>query len=97
MDRVSGFDVTIGKPCHVVWRDAYFDFDRNGGAESERDDFLVHTYGVVRAVGPKFLDLVSEELPDGDERAITHIPVTLLQHVWVLEEVKPQPVVETRG
>ena len=84
------FEHSVGKPCHVQWRDAYFDFDRNGGAESERDDFLVSTFGVVRSVGEKFLDLVSEQLPDGDERAITHIPVVLVQHVWVLEEVKPQ-------
>jgi hypothetical protein len=91
------FSYAIGKACHVVWRDAYFDFDRNGGAESEREDFLVNTYGVVRAVGEQFTDVVSEQLPDGDERAITHIPTVLLVHVWVMEEVKTQPRVETLG
>ena len=91
------YEYAIGKPCHVQWRDAFFDFDRNGGAESERDDFLVSTYGVVRAVGERFTDIVSEQLPDGDERAITHVPTVLVQRIWVLEEVKPQPRVESRG
>ena len=78
----------VGHPCHIVWRDAYFDFDRAGSAGDDRDDYLVHTYGVVRAIGPKFVDIVGEELPDGDERAITHVPAVLVQHAWVLEEVR---------
>jgi hypothetical protein len=77
----------VGEVCVVVWRDAYFDFDRNGGAESDRDDFLVKTYGELRMVGEKFIDLVSEALPDGDERAITHIPIVLVERAYALMEV----------
>lgn len=63
------------KLVKVTWRDAWFEFERGGGA-SDRDDYLVVTYGIIDTdERGRFLSVVSEELPDEDgERAVTHVP-----------------------
>jgi hypothetical protein len=65
----------------VTWRDAWFDFDHAEGAEP-RADYLVTTVGFVVREGPRFVSIAQEVLPDGDGfRAITHIPVSVIESV----------------
>jgi hypothetical protein len=69
----------------VIWRDAFFDFDQ-ASVEDVRPDYLVHTVGFLLAEGPTFVSLAQEILPDGDGyRAVTHIPVSLLERVVRLQ------------
>jgi hypothetical protein len=69
----------------VIWRDAFFDFDQ-ASVEDVRPDYLVHTVGFLLAEGPTFVSLAQEVLPDGDGyRAVTHIPVSLIEHVARLQ------------
>ena len=68
----------------VVWRDAFFDFDRKPDDET-RPDYLVHTVGFVLADGPTFVSLAQEVLPDDDGfRAVTHIPLAIVERVEYL-------------
>ena len=68
----------------VVWRDAFFDFDRKLEEET-RPDYLVHTVGFVLAEGPTFVSLAQEVLPDDDGfRAVTHIPLAIVERLEYL-------------
>jgi hypothetical protein len=68
----------------VVWRDAFFDFDRKPDEET-RSDYLVHTVGFVLADGPTFVSLAQEVLPDDDGfRAVTHIPLAIVERIEYL-------------
>jgi hypothetical protein len=68
----------------VVWRDAFFDFDRKPEDET-RPDYLVHTVGFVLADGPTFVSLAQEVLPDDDGfRAVTHIPLAIVERIEYL-------------
>jgi len=65
----------------VVWRDAFFDFDRKPD-EEPRSDYLVHTVGFMLADGPTFVSLAQEVLPDDDGfRAVTHIPLAIVERL----------------
>ncbi len=69
----------------VLWRDAWFDFDRSG-ADEVREDYIVETVGHLISDGPVFLSLAAEVLPDGDHRAVTHIPLeSVLQRVELFQ------------
>jgi hypothetical protein len=71
----------------VVWRDAFFDFDRKPDEET-RTDYLVHTVGFVLADGPTFISLAQEVLPDDDGfRAVTHIPLAIVERIEYLGSV----------
>lgn len=61
----------------VTWRDAFYDYDLEGELT---EDFIVETVGWVLRSGPKFISVASEKLPEG-WRAVTHIPVELVQKV----------------
>jgi hypothetical protein len=74
----------VDQPVKVVWRDAYFDFSRDGTGGDDREDYLVVTYGVLLSDGPTFFDVAAELLPDGDQRAVTHIPVENVKGCWPL-------------
>jgi hypothetical protein len=87
----------VGKPVMVEWRDAYFDFSRDGEGLSDRDDYRVTTYGELLSDGPLFFDVAAELLPDGDQRAVTHIPVELVLSCHVMEPVKTAPGVTIGG
>jgi len=68
----------------VVWRDAFFDFDRKPDDEP-RTDYLVHTVGFLLSDGPTFLSLAQEVLPDDDGyRAVTHIPLAIVERLTEL-------------
>jgi hypothetical protein len=78
----------------VVWRDAFFDFDRKPDDET-RPDYLVHTVGFVLADGPTFVSLAQEVLPDDDGfRAVTHIPLAIVER---LEYLAATPAPPTAG
>ena len=73
----------------VVWRDAFFDFDRKPDEET-RPDYLVHTVGFVLADGPTFVSLAQEILPDDDGfRAVTHIPLAIVERLEFLSPTPP--------
>jgi hypothetical protein len=75
----------------VVWRDAFFDFDRKPDEET-RPDYLVHTVGFVLADGPTFVSLAQEVLPDDDGfRAVTHIPLAIVERVEYLTAAGDEP------
>jgi len=75
----------MGQPIvQVVWRDAYFDFDRDGNTE-DRDDYLVTTFGCLLNEDAKFYHIASEVLPDDNYRAVTHIPKVLVESCTELE------------
>lgn len=67
----------------VTWQDAWFDFDKP--VDEWREDYLVKTVGFLVRDGD-VLSLASEQLP-GDEgyRAVTHIPIGVVQSTTVLE------------
>ena len=68
----------------VTWRDAWFDFDE-ADPEDARSDYLVTTVGFLVRQGPRFLSVAQEILPDGDGfRAVTHIPVSVVESVTAL-------------
>ena len=70
----------------VTWRDAWFDFEESD-AEDARSDYLVTTVGFLVRRGPRFVSIAQEILPDGDGfRAITHIPVAVVQTLATLQE-----------
>lgn len=76
----------------VVWRDAFFDFDRKLDEET-RPDYLVHTVGFVLADGPTFVSLAQEVLPDDDGfRAVTHIPLAIVERIDYLGTVVEPPL-----
>ena len=73
----------------VSWRDAWFDFDQPTSVDS-RADYLVRTVGFLVSDGPRFLSIAQEVLPDGDGfRAVTHIPVSIVEAVVALEQAPP--------
>jgi len=75
----------------VVWRDAFFDFDRKPDEET-RPDYLVHTVGFVLADGPTFVSLAQEVLPDDDGfRAVTHIPLAIVERLEYLGPTAEDP------
>jgi hypothetical protein len=75
----------------VVWRDAFFDFDRKPDEET-RPDYLVQTVGFVLADGPTFISLAQEVLPDDDGfRAVTHIPLAIVERVQYLTHADGEP------
>ena len=59
----------------VRWMDAWFEFD---DATPSPEGYDVFTVGYVIADGPVFLSIAAEQTPEG-YRAITHIPVQLIQ------------------
>lgn len=66
----------------VVWRDAYFDFKLEDQADPVRDDYQVTTMGWVLSIGPRFLSIAQEKLPEGEGwRGVTHLPLQGLLHV----------------
>ena len=69
----------IGSLVQVMWQDAWFDFDE---PDEVRDDYLVHTVGFLVSYNNRFVSVAQETLPHGDgHRAITHIPVSVVQSV----------------
>jgi hypothetical protein len=77
----------------VVWRDAFFDFDRKPDEET-RPDYLVHTVGFVLADGPTINSLAQEVLPDDDGfRAVTHIPLAIVERLEYLTLTPDEPPV----
>ncbi|HSL11089.1 MAG TPA: hypothetical protein VLA82_07220 [Actinomycetota bacterium] len=79
----------------VVWRDAFFDFDRKPDDET-RPDYLVHTVGFVLADGPTFVSLAQEVLPDDDGfRAVTHIPLAIVERLeYLASSVDASPMAD---
>ena len=74
----------------VTWHDAWFDFDQPTSDDS-RADYLVRTVGFLVSDGPRFLSVAQEVLPDGDGfRAVTHIPVSIVEAVVALEQSPPE-------
>jgi hypothetical protein len=70
----------------VTWHDAWFDFDQ-ADPDDCRTDYLVRTVGFLLSDGPRFVSVAQEMLPDGDGfRAVTHIPVPIIESVTVLED-----------
>lgn len=75
----------------VTWRDAWFDFDEPDPQDA-RQDYLVSTVGFVVRETSRFLSVAQEVLPGGDGfRAVTHIPVAVIEKVTPLEEVHETP------
>jgi hypothetical protein len=73
----------------VEWHDAWFDTDQ-AGPEDCRPDYLVRTIGFLVGEGPKFLSIAHEVLPDDDGfRAVTHIPVAIVERVQRLSPQGP--------
>jgi hypothetical protein len=69
----------------VEWHDAWFDFDQ-AGPEDCRPDYLVRTVGFLVGETPRIVSLAQEILPDGDGfRAVTHIPVAIVERIVPLE------------
>lgn len=69
----------------IVWRDAYFDFDRAGAGTEPRDDYLVRTVGFVLGLSERFVTIGSEALPDDDGyRAVTHVPRECVQSIALM-------------
>ena len=84
LDEAAAPDAPEFPLALVVWRDAFFDFDRKPDDET-RPDYLVHTVGFVLADGPTFVSLAQEVLPDDDGfRAVTHIPLAIVERVEYL-------------
>lgn len=70
----------------VTWRDAWFDFEEPD-PEDARADYLVSTVGFLVRRGPRFVSVAQEVLPDGDGfRAVTHIPVAVVEKISPLHE-----------
>lgn len=68
----------------VAWHDAWFDLDQSDPDDC-RPDYLVRTVGFLVSEGPRFLSIAQEVLPDGDGfRAVTHIPVSIVESVTPL-------------
>ncbi|HEY7659575.1 MAG TPA: hypothetical protein VIC58_03155 [Actinomycetota bacterium] len=81
----------------VEWHDAWFDFDQPE-PEGERADYLVRTVGFLIARGPRFLSVAQEVLPDDDGfRAVTHIPIPVVERVTCLEVAPGWPGPESPG
>jgi hypothetical protein len=70
-------------PVRVDWVDALFELDGNG---SPPDSFDVETYGWIVGQNQTFVTVAGERLPDGQYRAITHIPAVLIEHIQDLYE-----------
>jgi hypothetical protein len=69
----------------VRWRDAWFDFDE---PDELQDEYIVSTVGYLVRPGPRFVTVAQELLPHGDgHRALTHIPLAVVETVAVLEEI----------
>ena len=69
----------------VEWHDAWFDLDLES-PDGCRQDYLVRTVGFLVSEGPRFVSLAQEILPDGEGlRAVTHIPVPIIERVIRLE------------
>jgi hypothetical protein len=79
-------DGTTDHPLALVeWHDAWFDLDQEG-PEGCRSDYLVRTVGFLVREGPRFVSLAQEILPDDEGfRAVTHIPLPIVEHVIRLE------------
>ena len=76
--------VDVGAIVEVIWADAWFEVD--GSDPPWREEFLVRTYGILLRRGAKVLTVASESLPDGQHRAISHIPRALVRRVRYLGE-----------
>lgn len=69
----------------VTWHDAFFDFDQ-AGPDDCRADYVVRTVGFLVHEGPRFISIAQELLPDGEGlRAITHIPLSIVESVAALQ------------
>jgi hypothetical protein len=89
-DVLDAADLAPGWPLVLVtWRDAWFDFDQPDDEEI-RPDYLVTTVGFLVRQGPRFLSVAQELLPDGDGfRAVTHIPVAVVETMTTLRGEGP--------
>ena len=73
----------------VEWHDAWFDADQSA-PEDCRADYVVRTVGFLVAEGPRFLSIAHEILPDDDGfRAVTHIPLAIVESVAYLSPRSP--------
>lgn len=73
----------------VDWHDAWFDLDQTS-PDDARTDYPVRTVGFLLREGPTFLSLAQEILPDGEGfRAVTHIPVAIVERVQRLSPPTP--------
>lgn len=61
----------------VVWTDAWFDHDESA-PEDWTPNFVVTSIGFLVRDGAEVLSLAHEVLPDGQYRAVTHIPRSLV-------------------
>jgi hypothetical protein len=69
------------QPLVVEWRDAFHDFDHNGG-DPFRPEYKVKTTGFYIGHDTEWLHITQEILPDGDGfRGVTHLPLVLLQTI----------------
>lgn len=69
----------------VTWHDAFFDFDQ-AGPDDFRSDYVVRTVGFLVHEGPRFVSIAQEVLPDGEGfRAVTHIPLSIVESVAALQ------------
>lgn len=68
----------------VEWHDAWFDVDLES-VECRRPNYLVRTMGFLLSDGP-VVSVAQEMLPDGEGfRAVTHVPVSLVQRIVELD------------
>lgn len=74
-----------GRPPLVLvrWRDAYFDFDREGRSEP-RSDYVVETVGWLTRQDDTWIEITSERLPDEGGRAVSTIPRVLVSGAPIL-------------
>jgi hypothetical protein len=80
----------------VEWHDAWFDQDQTD-AEQFRTDYLVRTIGFLIHEGPHVITVAHEVLPDGDGfRAVTHIPVAIVERIHCLSPAAPDDVYTRR-
>ena len=80
MDDEEDFEVYV-----VRWRDAFFD-EGQLSREDFRDDFVVRSLGFLVRDDANILSLAQELLPDGEYRAVTHIPRQLVVSCRRLQE-----------
>lgn len=76
--------VDVGDIVLVLWRDAYFDFKLED-TSGIKEDYMASTVGWVLAIGPKFLSIAQERLPEDDGwRGVTHLPLEGVLAIEVL-------------
>ena len=79
MDKATDYPIV-----EIIWRDAYFQFDSK---EASFDDYLVTTVGYLLDMLNGWYSLAAEILPDGEQRAITKIPIETVQSITTVRVV----------